>query len=89
LKHWSWSLHAKWNKTWPNISTANDTPGRSTQTASPQSLPPTFTHSIQLENAARPASEAHNNYENLIPSSSLDFGSNCTSIAFSWNRNFG
>ncbi|PLW58799.1 hypothetical protein PCANC_00387 [Puccinia coronata f. sp. avenae] len=63
------------------LSSPNDTPGRSTQTASPQSLPPTFTHSIQLENAARPASEAHNNYENLIPSSSLDFGSN-SPIAF-------
>ncbi|PLW58884.1 hypothetical protein PCANC_00416 [Puccinia coronata f. sp. avenae] len=58
------------------LSSPNDTPGRSTQTASPQSLPPTFTHSIQLENAARPTSEAHNNYENLIPSSSLDFVSN-------------
>ncbi|PLW19957.1 hypothetical protein PCANC_00415 [Puccinia coronata f. sp. avenae] len=59
----------------------NDTPGRSTQTASPQSLPPTFTHSIQLETAAGPASAAHNSNENLIPSSSLDFGLN-SPIAF-------
>ncbi|PLW57856.1 hypothetical protein PCANC_00982 [Puccinia coronata f. sp. avenae] len=57
------------------LSSPNDTPGPSTQTASPQSIPPSSTHAIQLENIAGTGADTQNN-KNGIPSSSLDFGLN-------------
>ncbi|PLW21569.1 hypothetical protein PCANC_04004 [Puccinia coronata f. sp. avenae] len=57
------------------LSSPNDTPGPSTQKASPQSIPPSSTHAIHLENIAGTGADTQNN-KNGIPSSSLDFGLN-------------